>query len=189
MGLVAPVSGTVGAVLPVVFGVLTQGTLPPLTFAGVALAIVSVPLVSHVGDAGGGRPGLGLAILAGLGFGGFFIFIHQADSTALAWPMLGARLASVIASATIVVGSRAPWRPDRRTLPLLGVAGSLDTGGNVFFILAARSGALAVAAVLSSLYPLVTVILARLILGERVTKVHASGIAVAILAIALIAVG
>ncbi len=187
MGLVAPVAGVLGAAIPVAFGTLVEGAPAPGQAAGIGLALVSVLLVSRPDEEGGGRQGLGLALAAGAGFGGFFVLIDQVGTAGVLWPIAAARFASVGLLGGLVLVLRPPWRPTPGTLRPVVLAGVLDAGGNLLFLLAARLGPLAVAAVLSSLYPVTTVVLARLVLGERVARVHAAGIALAVVAIALIA--
>ncbi|MGZ6269239.1 MAG: EamA family transporter [Candidatus Limnocylindrales bacterium] len=189
MGLVAPVAGVLGAAVPVVFGTLVE-TLPrPGQALGMGLAMLAVLLVSRPDEAGGGRDGLGLALIAGLGFGGFFVLIHQVGHGPVFWPIVAARSASIVLLAAVVLVGRQAWRPTRPAAGPVMLAGVLDGAGNLFFLLASQVGPLAVAAVLSSLYPVSTVVLARLVLGERVARVHAAGVMLALLAIALIAAG
>ncbi|NLF75160.1 MAG: DMT family transporter [Chloroflexi bacterium] len=187
MGIVAPVAAVLGTSIPVLFAAISEGLPGAGQLAGFALAIAGVWIIARP-EVSGGRPdGLGLAVLAGLGFGAFFILIDQVSEGAVFWPLVAARGMSFVVLALIVMANSVAWRPDRSALPLVIVAGVLDVGGNTFFLLAAQAGRLDVASVMSSLYPMVTVLLARLVLQEHVTRLQTAGIAAAIAAIPLIA--
>lgn len=193
MGIVAPVTGVIAALIPVVAGIVLEGVPAPLVLVGIGLAIVAVVLVSRIRDDLGPsdlRPsGLGSALVAGVGLGVFSVFIAQLSDGHAFGPLALIRATEVILIASVVVVTRSAWRPQRRLLPAIAGVGALDMAGNGAFILAIQTGTLAVAAVLSSLYPVTTVILARIFLRERITRVHAAGIALAMAAIACIAVG
>ncbi len=187
MGIVAPVAAVLGTSIPVLFAAISEGLPGAGQLAGFALAIAGVWIIARP-EVSGGRPdGLGLAVLAGLGFGAFFILIDQVSEGAVFWPLVAARGMSFVVLALIVMANSVAWRPDRSALPLVIVAGVLDVGGNTFFLLAAQAGRLDVASVMSSLYPMVTVLLARLVLQEHVTRLQTAGIAAAVAAIPLIA--
>lgn len=187
MGIVAPVAAVLGTTIPVLFAAISEGLPGAGQLAGFALAIAGVWIIARP-EVSGGRPdGLGLAVLAGLGFGAFFILIDQVSEGAVFWPLVAARGMSFVMLALIVMASSVAWRPDRSALPVVIVAGVLDVGGNTFFLLAAQAGRLDVASVMSSLYPMVTVLLARLVLQEHVTRLQTAGIAAAVAAIPLIA--
>jgi drug/metabolite transporter (DMT)-like permease len=190
MGVVAPVTAVIGAGIPVLAGIAFEGLPQPAAVVGIVLGIVAVVLVSRAeGGPEASRSGIELAIAAGIGIGSFNLLISQAPDGEVFWPLTILRLTSIpIAAAIVLVGGQ-PWRVPRAVLPQASVVGAFDMGGNAFFILAAQAGALAIAAVLSSLYPVVTVLLAILILRERVTPSHAVGIVVAVAAVGLIAVG
>jgi drug/metabolite transporter (DMT)-like permease len=195
MGIVAPVTGVMAALIPVASGIVLEGVPPPLVLFGIGLGILAVILVSRVRDEAGGPSaspvpsGLGLALIAGLALGAFSVVAAQLSDGHAFGPLVVIRgsEALLIAGAVIVTG--AAWRPNRGLVPAISVVGLLDMAGNGAFILAVQAGALAVAAVLSSLYPVTTVILAAAILRERVTRTHALGIGLAMAAIACIAVG
>jgi len=189
MGVVAPVTGVIAAAIPVVFGILIEGSPTPIVVLGIGLAIAAVVLVSRVND-GRARPsGLGLALVAGVAIGGFGVAISQISDGHAFGPLTVIRTTEALMIAAIVLVGRQAWRTDRRLLPALAGVGVLDMAGNAGFILAVQAGSLAVAAVLSSLYPVTTVILASVVLRERVTRSHAAGIALAVAAIACIAAG
>ena len=187
MGIAAPVSGMLSAGLPVLFTAFTTGLPTALQMAGFALAIAAVWMLSHARGPAGTPTGLGLALLAGVGFGGFLVLIAQAGRSTWLWPLAVANVASFAMLLVIAVTTRQWERPAGASLPLAALTGVLDVGGNVFFLLAAQWGRLDTAAVLSSLYPAPTVLLAWALLRERVTALQAAGIVLALVAIALIA--
>ena len=189
MGVVAPVTGVLAALIPVVAGILLEGVPSSLTLVGIVLAIVAVILVSRVSDASSGPSGLRFALVAGIGIGLFSVFVAQISDGHAFGPLAVIRLAEAVLIGIVVLVTGAVWRPERRFVPAMAGVGVLDMAGNGFFILAVQGGALAVAAVLSSLYPVMTVILATVFLRERVTRTHAIGIALAVGAIACIAAG
>jgi drug/metabolite transporter (DMT)-like permease len=187
MGINAPVAAVITGALPVLFGIWKQGLPAPIQFAGFALALVAIWLIA-LPSGGLGRPkGLGLAIIAGIGFGFYLICSQQAASEAVYWPLAAARTASVIEMLIIILATRQDWKPSRNLLPYMIVAGLLDSFGNTFFMYAVRHGRLDVATVLSSLYPAATVLLARLLLKEKISTVQTSGIITALIAVPLIA--
>jgi drug/metabolite transporter (DMT)-like permease len=188
MGVVAPVAAVVTAGLPVLAGALLEGLPPAIKYLGFAMGLISIWLVSR--SAGGNQvrlQELGLPILAGVAFGWFFIFLDQAAETAVLWPLIAARAASLslILTASLVLRKR--LLPAKERLPLIALTGMLDTGGNLFYMLAAKAGRLDIAAVLAALYPAATVILARLILKEFINRWQLIGIIAALGAVVLIA--
>jgi drug/metabolite transporter (DMT)-like permease len=189
MGIVAPVTGVIAAVIPVAAGIVLEGVPPPLVLVGIALAIVAVILVSRVRDESSGPSGLVFALIAGVGIGLFSVFIAQISDGHAFGPLVAIRGSEAVLIVAAILVTRAPWRPAGRLVPAIAAVGVLDMVGNGAFILAVQAGALAVAAVLSSLYPVTTVVLAAVVLRERVTRVHAVGIALAVAAIACIAIG
>ena len=189
MGVVAPVTGVIAALIPVTAGLLLEGIPAPLVLIGIGLAVAAVILVSRVRNERVAPSGLGLALIAGVSIGAFGVFIAQISEGHAFGPLMIIRATEAVLIGTIVVVSRSAWRPDRRLVPAISAVGFLDMAGNGAFILAVQSGALAVAAVLSSLYPVTTVILAAVVLRERVTRMHAVGIALAVAAIVCIAAG
>ncbi|HEV2282786.1 MAG TPA: DMT family transporter [bacterium] len=197
MGVAAPVSAVIAATMPVVFAALSEGLPTDLQLTGFGLAMAAVWFISRpAGGALPGRPrqtrGLTLAALAGLGFGVFYIFISRARANVVFWPLAASQLVTLV-TVLAVVGILALARrssTDRLPIdavPLMLLAGLLDAGGNAFFLLAEHAGRLDVAAVLASLYPASTVVLARLILNERVSRTQAVGIVAALASIPLIA--
>jgi drug/metabolite transporter (DMT)-like permease len=186
MGIVAPVSGVLATAIPVIFAALTEGLPRELQLVGFGLALVSIWLLSRPERLNGRPAGLGMALLAGLGFGGFFTALGQVGESAVFWPLVAGRLAACTLMVAFALSTRRPVVPQGAPLRLLVLAGLLDIAGNLFFLLAVQSGRLDVVSVLGSLYPAVTAILARLITREHMARLQAIGVAVAVLAIGLI---
>jgi drug/metabolite transporter (DMT)-like permease len=147
---------------------------------------VGIWLISRVEDDSGRPEGLGLALLAGLGFAGFYLCIHHVGTTSATWAAAHSRLASLVAVGAIVALRRGKHALDRRDLLLGLFAGVLDSTGTLLFIRADQTGRLDSAVVLTSLYPAVTVLLARVILKEHFTRWKMVGICAALLAVGLI---
>lgn len=186
--VVAPTSAVLSAVLPAVWSIFSEGLPGGLRLVGFALALVGIWLVARAPSEGGGASGIGLALLAGVGFGVFFILIHQAGSGGTFWPLAAARAMTFTLTMLALLVQRQALQFNRGTLQIAMLAGALDVGGNTFFVLAGQAGRLDVAAVLSSLYPASTVLLSRIVLHERIAPLQAIGVAVALVAVALIAV-
>ncbi len=190
MAVVAPVTAVLAAMIPVAVGFTTEGIPNQVVLAGIALAVVAVLLVSRVEDETDGRSaGLGLALLAGIGFGLFGVSIGQFGDGHVFGPLAVVRATEAIMLIGVIAVTRSPWRPPRDLILAIGAVGVLDMAGNGAYILSAQAGSLAVAAVLSSLYPVTTVILATVFLHERVGRTHLLGIALAVIAVTLIAAG
>jgi drug/metabolite transporter (DMT)-like permease len=189
MGIVAPTTGVVMAALPVAVGMVLAGLPGPVRLAGFFLGFAALVLVSAGAARGDGPTGLRPALAAGCGFGLFSVLFSRVSAGLVFGPIAAARAASILLLSVIVVAGRGPWRPPRRLLPGLFAIGLVDITGNMGFLLAAQAGRLDVAALLSSLYPVVTVVLAAVVLRERVTVPHAIGIGTAAVAVGLIAVG
>ena len=187
MGVAAPVGGVIGAATPALVGAFLQGWPGTLRLIGFALALIAVWFISRTEDTAVRAHDLGLPILAGLGFGAFFLCIHRASETGVFWPLVAARFTSLGVLTAVATVTRQPRLPDRMHLPLIALVGVMEVGGNAFYALAARVGRLDVAAVISSLYPATTVWLAWLILKERVTRLQSVGVIAALAAIVLIA--
>ena len=186
MGLNAPLSSVIAALVPLVFSFVSEGLPHAWRMAGFAMALVSIWLIAAQRGASGGSDGLGLAIAAGVGLGGFLLLIKFAGSSAVFWPLAMARVGSLGLMLAIVALSGSEWRPAAGSLRWILLAGLLDTGANALYVAAAQRGSLAVAAVLSSLYPASTVILARLVLKERWSPLQAVGMVAALVSVALI---
>lgn len=187
MAVVAPVSAVLSAAVPVAWGALAEGIPPGAKLLGFALALVGIWLVARSGPGGADREGLALALVAGLGFGGFLVLMHAGARGGTFWPLAAARTTSLLLVLGATLARRRPWAPAPAALPLVLLSGLLDAGGNAFFVLASQAGRLDVAAVLSSMYPAATVLLAATLLRERVSRPQAAGLAALLAAIALIA--
>jgi drug/metabolite transporter (DMT)-like permease len=187
MGLNAPVAAVLGAAIPTTFAILTEGVPGALTMVGFVLAAVGIWLISRQEGDSGSKDGLGLSLLAGLGFAGFFICINRTGSAAALWSAAESRIASFA-----LVGLIALLAGRKKTLEQVStqwalLAGCLDATGTFFFIRADQTGRLDTAVVLTSLYPAITVLLARVLLKEHFSRWKAVGIFAALLAVPLIA--
>ena len=190
MGVVAPTTGVVGAVIPVVVGFMTEGLPSVSAILGIAVALVAVVLVTRAPGHGDGRPsGIRWALTAGVAIGIFNVCVGQISDAGAFGPLVVIRVIQTVILAVLIVAWRQPYRVERSIVPKVVAIGLLDMAGNAAFILATQTGMLAIAAVLSSLYPVMTVLLAVTFLRERVTRSHLVGIALTALAIALIAAG
>jgi drug/metabolite transporter (DMT)-like permease len=156
---------------------------------GIVLALVAVVLVSRVQGEEGRRSGIEYGIVAGIGIGIFNILAGSLPDGQVFGPLVVIKLAATVVIVAIVVLSRRPWRVPRATLPIALAVGAFDMCGNALYLLATQAGRLDVAATLSSLYPVTTIVLAVALLGERVTRFHAVGIAAAVAAVVLIGAG
>jgi drug/metabolite transporter (DMT)-like permease len=189
MGIVAPVTGVLAAAIPVAVGIALAGVPGPLRVLGFGLGIVAVILVSAADDGSTRRRGLGLALGAGTMLGLYNVAISRASPAGTFGVLVASRLTATVVVLVVARLGRLPVRLPRRVLPAAALVGLLDMTGNAAFIVAAHVGRLDVAGLLSSLYPVSTVILAVAFLREPVTRAHAAGIAVAVTAVALIALG
>lgn len=197
MGVVAAVAAGVGAIVPALFGLLTGERPTAVALGGVVIALFAIFIV---GWPAGSRPespptgwrgarDLQEAIAAGIGFGAFFIFLSNASPQSGVWPLLGARLGS-LALLWAILGAlpgRVSIRAETNRL-ILG-AGLLDIAANALYLYATHDGLLTVVAVLSSLYPASTILLARLVLHERLSRTQIGGVLLAVAGMTLIAAG
>ena len=188
--VVAPTSAVICASLPVIFTIFTAGLPGVPRLAGFVFALGGIWLVSasHSVETGRvSRQGFLLAILAGISFGFFFILLAQVDNGSVFFPLLISRAIELSAALLVLALSRARL-PGWKENPVALLAGVLDVGGNVFYLLAKQYTSLDVAAVLASLYPASTVILAGLILKEKMSIRQWGGVVLCLLAIMLITV-
>lgn len=189
MGVVAPVTAVAAAIVPVIFSILNEGLPAIEVFVGFIIAFIAVWLISQGGqEAKIHLSDLRLPIFAGFGFGIFFILIDQVSSNAILWPLVSARSASILVVFIVGMLSRNIELPVPTRLPIIALAGIFDTGGNIFFALATRVGRLDISAILGSLYPAATVVLAWIILKERLALRQWIGILLALVAVILIAI-
>ncbi len=189
MGVVAPVTGLIAASIPVAVGFVRQGLPPPEVVVGIVAALVAVILVSRSNDPSGRPSGIEYALLAGFGLGLFNVAVGAFPEHLVVWPLVAIKVAALVAISLIVVLGRRPWRVPRSVLPAVLAVGFLDLAGNGLYVLATQAGRLDVAAALSSLYPVTTVVLAVALLHERVSRSHLVGIVMAGIAVVLIAGG
>ena len=188
MSIAAPVSALLAAMLPVVVGMFTEGLPDFLTLIGFGFALFAVWMVSQseggVKDILSHLSDLKLPLLAGIGFGLYFVLMHEATNSGGAfWPMIFSRTGGITLITIYLLITRTEWKIELSSLPIIAVNGILDLGGNFFFILASQAGRLDVASVLSSLFPGATVVLAWVFLKERLNRNQWIGIAAALIAI------
>jgi drug/metabolite transporter (DMT)-like permease len=185
---VAPTAAVVSVVLPVIFSGVTEGWPEAARLAGFVFAFFGIWLLCKPSSGREvSRPALSAAVLAGIGFAGFFVLIAQVEPGAVFGPLIVARSVE-LAIAVLLLRARGLSLPRLRAHPAALVAGLLDAGGTVFYLLAQGFTRLDVAVVLSSLYPLTTVLLSRFILKEKITPVQWIAALVCLLAIELIVV-
>lgn len=194
MSIATPVSALLAATLPVIIGIFKEG-IPKITIVfGFGFALFAVWMISQgaggVTDILSHLSDLKLPLLAGIGFGFYFVFMDEATNTgATIWPMVASRSGGMILIVTYMLITRASWKiNDTSAWLLIALNGLLDISGNVFFVLASQTGRLDVAAVLSSLFPGTTVLLAWIFLKERLTRNQWIGIASALTAIVLMTI-
>ncbi|MEO8681694.1 MAG: DMT family transporter [Vicinamibacterales bacterium] len=188
MAVVAPVAGVLSAVVPVVAGAAMDGLPEGPTLAGFGLALIGVWLCAG-GEGGMVRPAeLMLPVIAGLGFGAFIVLIGRGSGGEVFWPLVASRLASITVLTAVAWFTKRPIWPGHSGFPIVALAGVLDGGGNALLVMAAHTGRLDVAGVLSSLYPAATVILAWLWLKEGLGPRQVAGLVVTLAAILAIGV-
>ena len=191
ISVVAPISAT-GAAVPLITGVLRGERASPLQSIGIVLALVGIVLASLVKtdteDSSRLGPGVGFGLLAAAGFGGFFILLHEAAVHDVIWAALVQRLAGTCVLSLVVLITRPSLTVGLRRMPRLGIIGVLDTSANVLYALASTTGLVSLAAILASLYPVMTVVLARVVLDERLSRLQSTGVLCALAGVACIAV-
>jgi drug/metabolite transporter (DMT)-like permease len=190
MAIIAPISAT-AAVVPLAIGVATGERPSGLEWPGLALALGGVMLASReeVGSGGTMARGAGLAILSALGFGFFFAAMDRASDGDVLWAILLNRVTGVSLLLAAAAVLRPPLALGRADLPVIFFIGALDITANVLFAIAATEGLISLVAPLGSLYPLTTIALARVVLGERPHRLAQVGIAAALTGVVLIAAG
>jgi drug/metabolite transporter (DMT)-like permease len=188
MGVVAPLSAVLAGVVPIAAAVWIDGWPSAVQLAGFMAALAAVWLLTGGAEGVITRRVLGYALLAGVSFGFYFVLIDQATAGGVFWTLAFARTAGGVMLLAVVLATRRPLWPSLDALPLNLMAGGLDAAGNLFFALAALAGRLDVAAIVSSLYPGATVLLAWALLGQRLNRPQMVGVVAALTAIVLIAV-
>jgi drug/metabolite transporter (DMT)-like permease len=193
MAVVAPVSAVGSAVVPVLAGGIAGERPSLLVWLGVAAALPGVWLVSSTpstsGESGAVAAGLVDGILAGLGFGVLFAALGQVPESAGWWPLTVTQATAVPTVIVLATVLRAQWAPRGRSVRWAVLMGPLGAGATGFFLLAAQQGYLTVAGVITSLYPASTVLLAALVLHERVHRTQGIGLGLCAVAIACVAGG
>ena len=186
MGLTAPLAAILGAAIPTAVGIVLQGYPGPMPILGFVLAGLGIWLIARP-DKSDGREGLLMAVLSGLGFAGFFVCINYTGDASAFWSATYSRFGSLLVVGVAMVIRRRAVSIDRKTAAIGLFAGALDSSGTLLFIRADQTGRLDTAVMLSSLYPVVTVLLARFVLKEHFTRWKAVGILAALAAVPLIA--
>ena len=190
MGLVAPLTSVVGVAVPVVVGLAAGEKLSALATAGLVLGLVAIGVVAG----GGGRTraagshGPALALVGGLMVGTFLVLLDQTPDGSGLWPLVGARMASLTMLGTWAFATKATL-PSREDLRPIAASGVLDMTANVLFLLAARAAPLTLASLLTSMSPVVIVLLARKVLAERLHRSQIAAVALSLLAVAAVTVG
>jgi drug/metabolite transporter (DMT)-like permease len=196
MAVVAPTTAVCAVAIPVVVSVLLGERPVPLAVAGIVLGITSIVLVSQqtateprgheTAVRRGLPPGVGVALISGVAIGFFFLSLAQVKSEAGMWPLLAARAVSVTLFGCIALFTRQSLRMPGGVAGLVVLAGTVDMLANALYLLAAQQGPLSIVVTLSSLYPASTVLLARIILRERLNLWQVTGVACALAAVVLI---
>jgi drug/metabolite transporter (DMT)-like permease len=196
MGITTALTGLLTALVPVVYSFFSQGSPKTTQIAGFVVAAAAIARIAYK-PAGAPRPlALGLATLAGLGFGVFLVVLKVGSEHGLLWPLIFSRLASATLACVMVIWVQvrsgkdaATWRKqagENRFFLVAGSAGVLEATGSLLYMRSATEGRLDVAAVLASLYPAMTIILAAWFLKERTTSSQALGMALALGAVVLV---
>jgi drug/metabolite transporter (DMT)-like permease len=191
VSVVAPIAG-VSAVVPVVVGIASGESPSPWQLAGIACALLGVFFAAREPRSGGEArlaAGVGLAVLAAIGFGGYFPLMHAAGNADYWWASFIFRIASTSIIMLVVAVQRPNIIVPGRALPWLLLIGVGDMFGNLLFAAASTSGLVSVTSVLASLYPIVTVVLARVVLSERVARSQEAGIGLTLAGVVLISAG
>jgi drug/metabolite transporter (DMT)-like permease len=188
MSVVAPTTAVCGVTIPVIAGILLGERPSRITTAGMALALVAIVLVSQEKrDAGTVRSrGIGLALVSGVAIGLFYLALAETSPDAGLWPLLASRAASVTLFAAAAIVGRHSLRMNAPLTRLVVACGVLDMIANALYLVASRGGPLSVVVTLVSLYPASTVILARVVLAERLSAWQIAGVACALVAVVLI---
>jgi drug/metabolite transporter (DMT)-like permease len=187
MGLIAPVAAVLGAAIPTIVSAFTNGFPSKVKIIGFFLAGVGVWLISRTEGATARPEGLGVAVLAGIGFAGFYLCISRTGDANALWVGTCSRIGSFAVTGLIVLFGRLLRRVPGPVLVIAIAAGILDIAGSIAFVRAEQVGRLDVAVVLCSLYPAVTVLLARIFLREHFSRARTFGMVAALVAVPMIA--
>jgi drug/metabolite transporter (DMT)-like permease len=192
MAVVAPITAVCAVTIPVVVSLVLGDRPVPLAAAGIVLGIISIVLVSQqrtVERSAPRRSGVGTALASGVAIGLFFLALARTGPEAGMWPLVTARLVSVALFAGVALSGRVSLRLPPEIAGLAVVCGAIDMLANALYLLASRQGPLSIVVTLSSLYPASTVVLARVILRERLNLWQLSGVGCALAAVVLIVSG
>lgn len=189
MSVVAPLAAITASAIPVLFGMLYDGAPGPMQTLGFMIAVLAVWLLTSEGQKlAVSSTEFRFALVSGAGFAALYLCMDRVSGETALWPVLAARIASLSALLGYYATFRSRFRvPARSLLPLIALTGILDTTGNYFFTLAAQSGRVDKAVIVSSLYPAVTVVLALIVLGESLNTKQRAGVLAAVAAILLVA--
>jgi uncharacterized membrane protein len=193
MSVIAPVAALFGAALPVLVGVMLGEHLSLPALVGIAVAVAAVALVSWEGTSTTRRPKVGmghptvLAVAAGLAFGGFFVALSRTHASAGLWPLLSARVVSVALLGGVSWFTGRSLQPAPGSRRLIAIAGAGDMMANILYLLAVRRGLVSLVAVIVALYPAATVVLAQVVLNERLRRIQVAGLGLAATAAVLLA--
>lgn len=191
ISVVAPIAA-VAAVVPVTFGIATGDDVSPLQLVGFALALVGVALASLERDHMGATTvasGVPWALVAVVGFGGYYIPMHEASGQDFLWAAFVFRASVALFALVAWIVLRPPLAQARGHLTAIVLVGLADTAGNTLFAAAANQGAVSIVSVLATLYPVTTIVLAAIVLDERVRRTQRLGIAAALAGVVLISAG
>jgi drug/metabolite transporter (DMT)-like permease len=195
MSIVAPTTAVCAVMLPVLVEALRGERLPPVTQGGIGLAVVAIVLVSQQDsresvDAGATRrmmpAGIGLALASGVAIGLFFLALARTSAAAGLWPLFASRGLSMLVFGAIAAAGSHAFRLDRKVLKIATACGVVDMLANALYLLASRGGTLSVVVTLASLYPASTVVLARVVAGERLSRRQGIGVGCALAAVMVI---
>ncbi|KAF0206907.1 MAG: hypothetical protein FD171_2145 [Actinobacteria bacterium] len=189
MGVVTPITAAIGASLPVIYGTLIGERLAPLGMVGLAVVFVAILLVSIPRIEGHeplSRAALGFSVMAGVFFSGSFILLSNTTAASGLWPAVVLRVVSVTVLGSSALLTTRGIVPARAVLPSVIAAGLIETTATVFMLLAVQSGPIAVAAMVGSLYPAVTALLARVTIKEHLARHQIVGLGIAIVGIMLL---
>jgi drug/metabolite transporter (DMT)-like permease len=190
ISVIAPIAG-ISAIVPVVVGILSGDRPSTWQLLGMGCALLGVFFASREPRRAGSRlaAGVGLGLLAAIGFGGYFPPMHAAGNADFWWASLIFKLTATTIIVAAIVVRRTPIKVQPVQVPVLGLIGIGDMLGNLLYAASAASGLVSITAVLASLYPVVTVLLARIMLGERVARSQEAGVALTLAGVALISAG
>jgi drug/metabolite transporter (DMT)-like permease len=194
VAVVSPLSALIGALIPMIFGLLAGEMPSPPAWFGAVLCLPATALLSLSSssegtrgkDARGVGPSFLYGVLAGIGFGGFFITVSRSGVGAGIWPLLSARFFSIMTTGAFAIFLRSPISIAAGNRRLVLVTGALDMGANIAFLLASRSEMLILVTIVTSLFPAPTVLLARIFMGQKLGLLRTAGLCMAVAGIALI---